>query len=255
VRSIAAVLFLAASVAAVSACSVVGGGSPAPAAQLDGRTFLSSAVMGRDLVPGTAVRLVFNDGQLGIEAGCNHMSGPYSIVDGRIRVGSMMTTEMGCEPRLMDQDAWVGQFVGGAAVDLDGNALKLANGGVTMQLTDRVVADPDHPLVGTRWIVDGIVSGEAVSSLPDAVEAALTFEDDRIAVETGCNSGGGPVTIEATTFMAGPLALTKKACVPETAAVERAVLEALTGQVGYTLEADRLMLTNGRAGLTLHAGS
>jgi heat shock protein HslJ len=55
--------------------------------------------------------------------------------------------------------------------------------------------------------------------------------------------------------MAGPLALTKKACVPETAAVERAVLEALTGQVGYTIEADRLMLTNGRAGLTLHAGS
>jgi heat shock protein HslJ len=255
VRSIPAALSFAGIVALLSACSVVGGGSPAPAARLDGRTFLSSSVTGRDLVPGTTVRLSFKDGQLGIEAGCNHMSGPYSVHDGRIRIESMLTTEMGCEPRLMDQDTWVGQFVGGATAALEGNALTLANGGVSMLLTDRAVADPDRPLVGTRWVVDGVVSGDAVSSIPAGVEAALTFTSDRIAVETACNNGGGPVTIEGPTFTAGPLALTKKACVPETAAVESAVLATLNGQVGYTIEAARLRLSDGASGLTLHAAS
>lgn len=239
----------------VAACSVAGGGSPAPSAGLGGRTFLSSSVTGRDLVPGTTVRVTFKDGQLGIEAGCNHVSGPYSIEDGRIRVGSMMSTEMGCEPRLMDQDAWLSRFVGGATVALDGAALTLSNGGVTMQLTDRVVADPDRPLVATHWVVDGIVTGDAVSSVPAGVRAGLTFEQDRIAVETGCNTGGGSVTIEPTTFTVGPLMLTKKACVPETAGVESAVLATLDGKVGYTIEADRLTLTNGSSGLTLRAAN
>jgi len=255
VRSISAALVLVAIVATVSACSAVGGGSPSPAAQLDGRTFLSTSVTGRDLVPGTTVRLSFKDGQLGIEAGCNHMSEPYSVDDGRVRIGSMMTTDMGCDPMLMDQDTWVGQFVGGSTVALDANALTLTNGGVTMKLTDRVLADPDRPLVGTRWVVDGIVSGDAVSSLPAGVVAGLTFEPDRVAVETGCNSGGGSVTIEATTFTVGPLALTKKACVPETAAVESAVVATLSGKVAYTIVADRLTLTNGTSGLTLQAAS
>ena len=253
-RSIPAALLLAA-VVAVAGCSAVGGASPTPAAQLDGRTFLSTSVSGHDLVPGTTVRLSFKDGQLGIEAGCNHMGGRYALEDGRLRIGTMMSTEMGCDPKLMDQDTWVGQFVGGATVALDASALTLANGGVTVHLTDRVVADPDRPLVGTHWVVDGIVSGDAVSSLRAGVVAGLTFEQDRVAVETGCNSGGGPVTIEATTFTVGPLALTKKACVPETAAVESAVVATLNGTVGYTIEADRLKLTNGPTGLMLHAAS
>lgn len=248
-------MLLAAIAAVASACSVVGGAAPSPAAQLDGRTFLSSSVIGRALVAGTTVRLTFKDGLLGIQAGCNQMSGPYSVVDGRIRVGSMASTEMGCDPKLMDQDAWVGQFVGGATVALDGNVLTLANSGVTMQLTDRVVADPDRPLVGTHWAIDGIVSGDAVSSLPAGVVAGLTFTNDRIDVETGCNTGGGPVTIGDTSFTVGPLALTKMACSPEATVVERAVLEALNGKVGYTIEADRLKLANGSAGLTLRATS
>ena len=254
VRSIPAAVFSAAVVAVVSACSVVGGGSPTPSAQLDGRTFLSSAVTGRDLVPGTTVRLTFKDGQLGIHAGCNQMSGPYSVVDGRIRVGSMMTTEMGCDPKLMDQDTWVGQFIGGATITLNGDALTLVNGGVSMQLTDRVVADPDRPLIGTHWVVDGYVSGDAVSSV-SGIDASLTFTDDRIAVDTGCNTGGGPVTIEPTTFTVGPLALTKKACMLEAAAVESAVVGTLSGTVTYSIEADQLTLTNGTSGLTLRAAT
>jgi heat shock protein HslJ len=74
-------------------------------------------------------------------------------------------------------------------------------------------------------------------------------------VQSGCNTGGGPLTIKGSTFTVGPLALTRMACPPDETKVETAVLEALSGKVGYTVEADRLTITNGQSGLTLHAGS
>jgi heat shock protein HslJ len=153
----------------------------------------------------------------------------------------------------MTQDGWVSSFLGGATVALAGDSLTLGNGGVTMNLSDRRVADPDRPLVGTRWVVDGIIAGEATSSIPMGVTAALTFTDDRLALEAGCNTGGGPVTIESSTFTVGPLALTKKACEPAATMVQTAVLETLSRQVGFTIEADRLTITNGQSGLTLQA--
>jgi gluconate 5-dehydrogenase len=38
-------------------------------ASVDGRTFLSTAIQGQTLVPGSTIRLSFKDGQLGINAG------------------------------------------------------------------------------------------------------------------------------------------------------------------------------------------
>jgi len=239
---------------ALAGCSSAGSSaSPSAAASLEGRTFLSTSVTGHDLVPGTTVRLQFKEGRLVVNAGCNQIGGAYTVKDGRLQLGSMLSTEMGCDQALMTQDGWVGSFLGGATVALVGDSLTLGNGGVAMNLSDRRVADPDRPLVGTRWVVDGIIAGDTTSSIPMGVTAALTFTDDRIALEAGCNTGGGPVTIRSSTFAVGPLALTKKACEPSAILVETAVLETLSGQVGFTIEADRLTLTNGQSGLTLQA--
>ena len=239
---------------ALAGCSAVGSpASPSAAASLEGRTFISTSVTGRDLVPGTTIRLAFKDGRLGVNAGCNQIGGAYSVTEGRLQLGSMMSTEMGCDQALMTQDGWVSSFLGGATVALAGDSLTLGNGGVTMNLSDRRVADPDRPLVGTRWVVDGIVAGDTTSSIPMGVTAALTFTDDRLALEAGCNTGGGPVTIGRSSFTVGPLGLTKKACEPAATMVEKAVLEALGGQIDFTIEADRLTITNGQSGLTLQA--
>ena len=128
----------------VVACASSGTPSPAPAS-LESRTFLSTQIQGHDLVAGTHVRLAFKDGQVGINAGCNLMSGAYQIVDGRLVVGNMVTTEMGCEAPLMAQDQWVGAFVSGATVTLAGDTLTLRNGDITMTVKERDVAAPASP--------------------------------------------------------------------------------------------------------------
>lgn len=255
----------------VSACTGAGGASPtapagdpsapAPAAgvpttaDLDGRTFLSTAIVGRDLVAGSQVRLVFDGDRLGASAGCNQLGGGYSIADGLLAASQMITTEMACDPALMEQDRWLTELLGGAGVTLADDTLTLERAGVTLTLVDREVADPDRPLEGTRWVVDGVIANDAVSSVPAGVTASITIHDGRVDVEAGCNTGGGSVEVAEGVLTFGPVALTKMACEPDAMAVEQAVVATLTGPVAYSIEADVLTLDGDGVGLTLRAES
>lgn len=242
--SVLAVLTLAASTAACTS---------APPGTLDGRTYLSTAIAGADLVPGTRVRLAFQDGNLGASAGCNSMGGAYRLDGDRLVTGQMSMTEMGCEEPLMQQDAWLAAFLGGATVTLDADTLVLRNGAVTLTLLDAEVATPDQPIEGTRWVLDGMVSGDAVSSVPAGVTAAIRISAGRIDVEAGCNMGGGAVDVTADTLAVGPVALTKRGCEAGPAAVEQAMIAVLSVPVRYSIDADTLTLDAGAVGLIFRA--
>ena len=181
------------------------------------------------------------------------MSGPYVIAGGMLVAGQLATTEMACDAALMAQERWLAELLGGAGLTLVGDTLTLERAGVVLSLVDREVADPDRPLEGTRWVVDGIVAGDAVSSVPTGVTASVTVADGRVAVELGCNTGGGAVDVAEGALTFGSIALTEMTCAPDAMAVERAVVAALTGQVAYTIEADTLTLDAGDAGLVLRA--
>lgn len=255
VLAVLAVLVAACSAGAGTLAPTPGGDPPAAAAPggVEGRTFLATDAFGRALVPGSRVRISFADGQIGASGGCNSMGGPYAIDGDRLVVRQLAMTEMACEPRLMDQDAWLASLLDGATIRLDGDTLTLSNDGAALNLVDREVADPDRPLVDTRWIVDGLVTGDAVSSVPVGVVAALTFTAGRVDVEAGCNRGGGAVAATDVTLTFGPIALTKMACEVGAMAVERLVSDVLSGSVQYTIEAGTLTLDAGAAGLTLRA--
>lgn len=220
---------------------------------LDGRTFLSTGIEGRILVAGSRIRIAFGDGQISASGGCNSMGGPYRLDGERLVAGSLFTTEMACDEPLMAQDTWLADLLDGATITLDGDTLVLAKGNVRMTLEDREIADPDRPLLGTRWVVDGLISGDAVSSVPVGVTAALTFSDGRVDVEAGCNRGGGMVEVGDASITFGPVALTKMACAPDAMAVEGIVAAVLSGEVAYTIEAGSLTLDAGGLGLMLRA--
>ena len=224
-----------------------------PATGLDGRTFLSTGISGGTLVAGSQVRIAFAGGNIAASAGCNSMSGAYTIVGDRLDVGLLATTEMACDEPLMAQDTWVASLLDGATITLDGDTLTLAKDGVSLTLQDREVADPDRPLLGTRWLVDGLISGDAVSSVPQGVTAALVFAEGRVNVEAGCNTGGGTATIGDSSIVFGPIALTKMACDGPAMAVEQAVTAVLSGEAGYAIEAGSLTITNGATGLVFRA--
>jgi heat shock protein HslJ len=235
------------------------GCSSAAAAPLDGRTFLSTRVTDkgadRPLVPGTSIRLTFNkDGQLGVTAGCNHMGGTYRIDGGTLRFEGGAMTEMGCDQARHDQDDWVFGFLGSRpTVALAGNDLTLTAGEVVIRLLDREIADPDLPLVGPAWTVDSIVAGDAVSSIPDGVVATLTFDGEgRVAVQTGCNQGGGSYAVDGDRIRFAEIVLTKMACDGPRGDMEAAVLAVLHAEdLTYAIEAGSLTLQADAQGLVL----
>lgn len=251
-----AVILALTSALLIGAC---GGGASAtrgradPSSDLAGRTFLSTNVEGRVLVAGSRISLQFRDGQIGISAGCNSMGGPYAVDGDHLVIDALATTEMACDPPLMEQDNWVAEFLGGATIVFDRDTLLLSKADTRMTLVDREVADPDRPLLGTHWVVDGIFSGGTVSSVPIDVTATLVFADGQVDVGAGCNSGGGSVEVTANTLAFGAIGLTKKACAQGAMAVEQAVTAVLSGTVGYTIEAGTLTLNAGGRGLRLRA--
>ncbi len=238
-----------------------GGGGAATVApvDLDGRTFLSHTVTagGRDrpLVDGTHITLTFADGTVGASAGCNSMSGDYSLDGDVLHVGGLATTEMGCDPERHDQDAWLAGFLADSPeVRLSEPELTLTAGDSVVALVDREIAEPDAELTGQEWVLESIVEGDAVSNVPSGIEATFEISDDgTFAVMLGCNTGGGSVEITDGALVFGEIARSTMACEEPAMQVEVAVVAVLTGEVTYEIDADRLSMRAGESGLDWRA--
>jgi heat shock protein HslJ len=229
---------------------------------LDGRTFLSTAVT-RDgaaaqLVPGTQVRLSFNGGQLGASAGCNMMSGTYTLDGERLLLANAGVTEMGCDALRQAQDDWLFRTLGGQpTLALNGNDLTVTLGATVINLLDREVADPDLQLVGPLWTVESIISGETVSSVPQGARATFQFGANRtVDLQTGCNAGGGSVAVDGNTLHFIDIVTTDRACVGAAGELEAAVVRLLSAAaVDYQIDAQVLTLRAGDEGLQLRAAA
>jgi heat shock protein HslJ len=236
------------------ACS----GTAAVPQPLEGRTFLSTSVTkggaDRPLVPGTQVRIGFTDGRIGLSAGCNIIGGTYRVDGARLVVDAAGMTEMGCDPARHAQDDWLTNFIGSRpTLRLTGNDLVLDADGTVVTLADRKVAEPDLALVGPTWTVSSIVSGDAVSSIPDGIVATLQFAaDGGVRVRTGCNEGTARAQVDGGTIRFSDIALTKRACEGAAAQMEVALLAVLRAdQVSYRIDSSALNLAAGGRGLQL----
>jgi heat shock protein HslJ len=104
---------------------------------LAGRTFSSTSVTGRELVPDSDVTLTFTDGRIAALAGCNAQSGSADVTDGKLVVDGLASTQMACADDLMAQDQWLAGFLEGEpAVALDGDELTLTSGDEVVELSE-----------------------------------------------------------------------------------------------------------------------
>lgn len=239
----------------LSACATIS------APPLDGTEWLSTSVTedgaDRPLVDGTQISLRFADGQLGASAGCNAIGGAYRIDDDTLVFDGGSMTEMGCDDERHAQDDWLAAFLGSRpTIAQADDKLTLTSGATVIALQDREVAEPDLPLTGTTWTLDGLISGDAVSTVPDGASATLAFIDDgRIEVDTGCNSGGGRYEVTDGTMRISELVTTEIGCRAAAADVEAAVLAVLNaGEVGWSIDASSLTLMAGGDGIVLRGG-
>lgn len=223
--------------------------SPSPADALTGRTFLSTSVEGTTIPGGGPLEVAFPErNQIAMSAGCNRGIGSVDLSGGTVRTGAIATTMMACPGELANADKWMTDvFAAAPTWTLSGDVLTLTSPGVTIALTDKKTTDPDRPVVGTTWVVDTLISTQAITTSAALETAAPTLtigKDGQATGSSGCNRFNGPVRVGDTTITFGPLATTMAACLDdETAEVERSIQHVLDGEVTYTVDGATMRLT------------
>lgn len=228
---------------------------------LSGRTLVVTGVTDggkpHALVAGTQVRFTFDrDDKVGVSTGCNSMGGTYDLDGDRLVLSAMSMTEMGCPEPQMSQEAWLAELLGNP-ITVGSDPLTFTIGAVVLTLADREDVSPDLPLAGTHWSLDGMINGDAASSVPAGMDAWLELtEDGTVTLNTGCNQGGGTVTVDDATLTFGPLATTRKLCKFNNGGqeVEQTMLAVLDGETAYSITEATLTITKGEQGLTFRGG-
>jgi len=239
-------------------------GSASAGAALEGVTVVADEVSGTyTIAPGSTITLTFTDGRVSGRAGCNSISGAYTVRGDVLSVSpQLMSTMMACDPALMDQDTWLTAFLSSSPTFTyaDGT-LTLTNGTDTLVLTP--APSGAAALEGTGWKVVGLISNTSSANTVSAVDpgaiAWLRFADGRVAVNDSCNSGGGSAQISDSTIIFGTLAMSMRACIGPAEAVQQTMTAVLQGTTTYNLSKDpsgallTITSADGASGLQLTA--
>ncbi|MEV4684009.1 META domain-containing protein [Streptomyces kurssanovii] len=176
--------------------------------------------------------------------GCNHFGADVKIEGDTITVGPGEMTEMACEEKIQGfEDTLRAAFAGKLKAKLsDGRLTLTTEKGDSIALT----SEPSSPLVGTKWSVNSLVSGQTAASLPAGTEnkAHLTFaKDGSVSGSLGCNRFTSTAKISGDSITFGRLASTRKLCEGPVMDVERQLVKVMDGTVTYELGHRSLTLT------------
>ncbi len=97
--------------------------------------------------------------------------------------------------------------------------------------------DGQAHLANSTWRFISIDGAAPVSG-----KARLTFEDDRIGANVGCNGMGGPWRVEGGRLIAGPLAQTEMYCDGPVWGQEKAIGALLAGAPEVSVQPGKLVL-------------
>lgn len=88
--------------------------------------------------------------------------------------------------------------------------------------------------------------------LVSGTSVTVSFEDDRVSAQAGCNTMNGAATwADGTLTVPGPMAMTKMACEKGLAAQDEWLSAFLTSNPSISLDGETLTIGNAQRGLTL----
>ena len=158
---------------ALTGCASGGAPSQAPddGAVVDatGAWQLASGVIdgvGFAIVADAPITLSVKGSEVGGRSACNHYGAEMVMEDGQLRMRVTSMTQMACpEPAMAAEAAFtvaLGRITGAAR---DGDRLVLTGPGVELTF-DRLPPVPVADMVGTDWVLESLISGEAPPAWP-----------------------------------------------------------------------------------------
>jgi heat shock protein HslJ len=236
----------------LAGCARVGpgaGGSPTPdptgsAPDLAGAWVLTSGIgpAGRFEWPDDyRITITFDDGEVGGQA-CNHYGGSYQLTDaGEISFSAMSMTEMACaEPMMSAEAAYHAALAAVNSASRSGEELTLSGEGAELSF-ELLPEVPDAALQDTRWVLESLVHGDAVSSVQGEPGLELNA-DGTLSGSTGCREFSGEYTLAGDQVVATTLVTNDNACTADLQQQDAFVLEVLADGFTVAIAGDRLTL-------------
>ncbi len=192
------------------------------------------------------------DGRVVGSGGCNRFFGGYTLDGNKLTFEALSSTEMACEPEIMDQETAMLTLLGAVTNYERAEDVLLLNTDTGDTLVfERQAEDTmgTNELTGTAWKLTTLVSaGTATSAIVNegiGREAGLQFlPESRVAGSGGCNAIGAGFTLDGNTISFGPVMSTMMACAEDVMQQEFAFTQALEQIETFTIEGDTLTLSS-----------
>ena len=232
---------------AITAVSVaVGAGiGSAQSNALTGSVWVLTTLQGGAPLHGTELTAEFTpQGSVSGSAGCNRYGGKYTTSAAKLRISSLVSTQMACAPAIMAQETGYLKALASARLfTVSGATLTLRNAVGRALLTYRAQS---QKLAGTSWRVTGYNNGkQGVESVNAEPKLTATFgKDGNLTGFAGCNSYTARYKATAPKLSIAPVASTRMFCATPKGVMEQenAYLAALHTTATYRIEGSRLEL-------------
>lgn len=131
---LAPIALLAACASTGSTQSPSGGAEPSP--EISGTAWQIVSVDGQNAAGARTPTMKFADGRISGNSGCNSYSGPYSLTDGQLTLGPVISTKMACVGDGMDTEARLFAALKGAlsVAQRSADRLSLSSDGHSIEL-------------------------------------------------------------------------------------------------------------------------
>jgi heat shock protein HslJ len=240
----------------LAGCSLVTNGA---SGSLEGDWRLEAGTNGGQPIPivaGSPITLKVDGTQAGGTAACNHYGGNIHVSGSNVSFSDVAQTEMAClDDRIMASEAaYLTALLKVTTAERSDNAMVLSGPGVELRFAlVPPVANAD--LVGITWVLDSLISGNAVSSTIGE-RATLQFNaDGTFAASTGCRDVTGRYTVEGNQVQATLDPYDTFGCANGLGDQDNHVLKVISDGFSFAIQGKSLTLTAGDKGLGYRAAS
>lgn len=225
---------------------LAGCSAPANTPQLDGTSWVVTAIAGRPTLGTHPPTLAFAETTVSGTTGCNSFTGAYTRNGDGVAFSPIALTQMACAGAAMTQEtAFTAALTKVTQIRSEGSALLLIDAAGKTQLTLNAPPTPSpSPLGMTTWKLTGIRQGATTSSLITATSATLTI-DTTAGTYSGkaCSSFGGDLTHSGDTITFDTPHTTWSTCPAAELRQEKQILTTLTAVTTWKVDGSTLSLS------------
>jgi len=237
----------------LSGCSLLSGSGTT---SLDGEWLLQAGTNQGQAVPivaGSKITLKIDGNQAGGSAACNLYGGTIQVNGSSIAISALSMTEMACQENVMaSESAYLAALPRATMAARSGNGLLLTGPQVELRFT-LVPEVANANVVGTTWLLESLITGEAVSSMVGERVTLQLSGDGRLTASTGCRDVTGSYSISDGQVQVTLDPYDTIGCAAEVGDQDEHILEVLSHGFGISVDGDRLTLTAGDKGIGYRA--